>query len=234
MSPILITGAGQRIGLHCALQWLEQGIPVIATYRTERPAIQQLKDRGATVIQADFRNDNSIMQFITHLKETTHSLRAIIHNASEWITEDIEHASEDFQQLFTIHMQAPYLINLHCAELLQRSPQADIIHISDDSVRKGSSKHISYCASKAGLENLTLSFAKQLAPHTKVNCIAPSLVMFNEWDDENYKLKALNKSLLGVVPGAEEIYKAIEYLLNSTNITGSILSINGGRHLKTE
>lgn len=232
ISPILITGAGQRIGFYCAMQWLEQGVPVIVTYRQNRPTIDQLKNKGATVIQANFQNNESIMQFITQLKQTTTSLRAIIHNASTWLKDD--DIGEAFKELFTVHMQAPYLINLHCSELLMASSVADIIHITDDSVRKGSTDHIAYCASKAGLTNLTLSFAKQLAPHVKVNCIAPSLVMFNEQDTASYKQKAVNKSLLNIVPGEQEIFRAINYLLDSSNITGEILSINGGRHLKTE
>lgn len=231
LSPIVITGAGQRVGLHCALRYLEQGIPIIATYRTERPTLQCLRDKGATLIQADFQTVSGIMQFIEQLKGITSSLRAIIHNASEWLPEQEDAV---FERLFMVHMQAPYLINLHCAELLAVAQPADIVHISDDVVSKGSDKHIAYCATKAGLENLTLSFAKLLAPHIKVNCIAPALVMFNEGDDEDYKNKAIKKSLLGIVPGAEEIFKALDYLLSSSNVTGTILSVNGGRHLKTE
>lgn len=229
-SPILITGAGQRIGYYCAMQWLEKGVPVIATYRQHRPSIVELEKNGAILIQANFQDTESIMQFITQLKQTTSSLRAIIHNASDWLMDN--KTGEAFEQLFTIHMLAPYLINLHGKELLSASTTADIIHITDDSVRKGSDKHIAYCASKAGLANLTLSFAKQLAPHIKVNTIAPSLVMFNESDNEDYKQKAISKSLLGIVPGEQEIFKAINYLLDSSNITGTTLCINGGRHLK--
>lgn len=229
-SPILITGAGQRIGFYCAMQWLEQGIPVIVSYRQKRPTIDQLKNNGATTIQANFQDNESIMQFIKQLKQTTTSLRAIIHNASTWLRDD--DTGNTFEQLFTVHMQAPYLINLHCSELLKASNRADIIHITDDSTRKGSTDHIAYCASKAGLTNLTLSFAKQLAPHIKVNCIAPSLVIFNEQDTASYKQQAISKSLLKVVPGEQEIFKAINYLLDSSNITGEVLSINGGRHLK--
>lgn len=56
--------------------------------------------------------------------------------------------------------------------------------------------------------------------------------MFNEGDDEAYKQKALKKSLLETVPGAQEAVKAMHYLLNSDYITGQTLHLNGGRHLK--
>lgn len=229
-SPILITGAGQRVGFYCALKWLEQGLPVIATYRQQRENLNILRDKGAQLIQANFQDNHSILIFIDKLKTITSSLRAIIHNASTWSTDDL--TGDAMNELLAVHVQAPYLLNLHCKDLLMASPLADIIHITDDNTRKGSADHIAYCASKAGLTNLTLSFAKSFAPHIKVNSIAPALVMFNENDSEEYKQAAINKSLLGVVPGEQEIFKTINYLLDSTNITGEIIHINGGRHLK--
>ena len=91
---------------------------------------------------------------------------------------------------------------------------------------------MAYAASKAALHNLTLSFAKKLAPQVKVNSIAPALLMFNEGDDDAYKEKALKKSLLEIVPGAKEAVKAMNYLFDSDYITGQTLHLNGGRHLK--
>ena len=124
------------------------------------------------------------------------------------------------------------LINLHCADLLRRSQPADNVHISDDVARKGSANRIAYCASKAGLDSLTLSFAAQLAPQIKVNGIAPALIQFNEDDDDEYRSKTLAKSALSIEPGAEVIYQSLRYLLDNPYVTGTTLTVNGGRHLK--
>ena len=91
---------------------------------------------------------------------------------------------------------------------------------------------MAYAASKAALHNLTLSFAKRLAPKVKVNSIAPALLMFNDGDSDHYKEKARTKSLLEVVPGAQEAVKAMHYLMQSEYITGQTLHLDGGRHLK--
>ena len=56
--------------------------------------------------------------------------------------------------------------------------------------------------------------------------------MFNEGDDDTYKQKAIKKSLLELVPGAQEAVKAMNYLLDSDYMTGQTLHLNGGRHLK--
>ena len=231
-APILITGAGQRIGLHCAQQLLADGYPVIFTYRSERPGVQTLRDLGAVALFADFSTDAGILDFIQRLKAHTDRLRAIVHNASAWLAETPETQTGAFMQMFSVHMLAPYLINLHCSELLKRSNPADIVHISDDVTRKGSSKHIAYCATKAGLESLTLSFAAKLAPRIKVNGIAPAMLLFNPDDNAAYRTKALAKSVLGIEPGAEVIYQSLRYLLDNPHVTGTTLTVNGGRHLK--
>lgn len=231
-APVLITGASQRVGLHCAERLLHEGQPVIISYRSERPGVQRLKELGAVVIQADFSSQESVMHFIAQLKAQTDSLRAIVHNASDWLAETPGDEAEVFTRLFSVHMLAPYLINLHCAELLQRSEVADIVHIGDDVTRKGSSKHIAYSASKAGLENLTLSFAARFAPHIKVNGIAPAMLMFQPDDDAAYRAKTLAKSALGIEPGAEVIYQSLRYLMDNPYVTGTTLTLNGGRHVK--
>lgn len=109
--------------------------------------------------------------------------------------------------------------------------QADIIHMSDYVASTGSKKHIAYAASKAALDNLTLSFATQLAPLVKVNSIAPALLMFNQHDDATYRKKALKKSLLGITPGEAEGVSAIRYILESRYLTGKVIALDGGRHL---
>ncbi len=231
-APILITGASQRIGLHCAKRLLQNGQPVIVSYRTQRPGLSELSDLGAQLLPADFSSEAGIIDFISRLKQSTQSLRAIVHNASDWLDDSVGAEAEVFQQMFSVHMLAPYLINLHCAELLRRSSPADIVHISDDVTRQGSRQHIAYSASKAGLDNLTLSFAARFAPHIKVNGIAPALVLFNEDDDEGYRSKRLAKSALGIEPGAEVVYQSLQYLLNNPYVTGTTLTLNGGRHVK--
>ena len=111
-APILITGASQRVGLHCAERLLDDGHAVIVTFRSEKPALQRLRERGALTLQADFRDEASIMAFIDVLKSHTDSLRAIVHNASAWFAEAAGEEAASFQQLFTVHMLAPYLLSL--------------------------------------------------------------------------------------------------------------------------
>ncbi|MDC8805009.1 dihydromonapterin reductase [Halomonas pacifica] len=234
-SPVLITGGAQRLGRHCAERLLDDGHPVIISYRRERPELDELRRRGAVTLAADFASEAGILDFIARLKAETRSLRAIVHNASDWAPDTTgDEAGTNFERLFRVHMQAPYLINLHCRELLEAcsEPQRDIVHMTDYVVRKGSKKHAAYAASKAGLDNLTLSFAALYAPRIQVNAIAPALIMLNEGDDEAYAEKARAKSVMEMVPGPGVIYQSLRYLLDNRYVTGVTLPVDGGRHLR--
>ncbi|PLM49622.1 dihydromonapterin reductase, partial [Klebsiella michiganensis] len=71
-----------------------------------------------------------------------------------------------------------------------------------------------------------------LAPEIKVNAIAPSLILFNEGDDAEYRKQALDKSLMKIAPGEKEISDLIEYLFSSRYVTGRSFAVDGGRHLR--
>lgn len=230
--PVLITGAARRVGLHCAHRLLDAGYRLIISYREHHETVDQLQAAGVTCLHADFSSESGIHAFVTQIKEHTSSLRAIIHNASLWQPDPQPACGSAFNELFHVHMLAPYLINLGCEPLLRQSSVADIIHISDDVTRRGSAQRIAYSASKAALDNMTLSFASQFAPHIKVNGISPALIMLHEHDDDSYRQTALNKSVLKTIPGPEVVFQAIEYLLNNPYVTGTTLTLNGGRHLK--
>lgn len=232
--PILITGGGRRIGLALAHHFLTLHQPVIVSYRNEYPSIEGLRQAGATCIQADFSTDEGILRFAETVKSTTRGLRAIIHNASAWQAETPgTPLSETLASMLQIHVHAPYLLNHALEELLRGQGHAasDIIHFTDYVVERGSDKHIAYAASKAALDNMTRSFARKLAPEVKVNAIAPSLILFNEEDDAEYRQKALNKSLMKIVPGEKEVIDLIDYLLTSCYVTGRSFGVDGGRPL---
>ena len=236
-APILITGGGRRLGRHAAETFADGGQPVIITYRTDRPELDSLRAKGIVTLQADFSDQTGILDFIERLKAETSSLRAVIHNASDWLPDQkgVDNASlmqsaEGFQHLFSVHMLAPFLINQACESLLlAHHGSRDIIHLTDAVVRKGSKKHGAYVATKAGLESLTQSFAARFAPDIKVNAIAPALIMFQPGDDAEYREKALKKSALQIEPGAEVITQTIRYVLENAYLTGVILPVEGGR-----
>ncbi|MDP2561365.1 dihydromonapterin reductase [Psychrobium sp. 1_MG-2023] len=240
---ILITGIGKRLGLALATHFLAQGYHVVGTYRTTYPALDGLKSQAADLYQVDFYQQAQVDEFVALIKHQYSSLRAIIHNASDWLPDNSHDSSSEYSsaqvmlKMMTIHASIPYQINLACQGLLKNTHNeagnfADIIHLSDYVAEKGSKKHIAYAASKTAMNSLTLSFSALLAPEVKVNSISPALIKFNEHDDNAYKAKAINKALLAKEAGYEEIIRAIEFILSSEYMTGRNMQLDGGRHLK--
>ena len=236
MSPVVITGGAQRLGLATARALRQQGYDVVVTYRRFRPVLRELQCQGIETLEADFNDEQGAIDFANVLYERYESIRGLIHNASEWMPEsdDLDDAAV-MRSMLNIHVMAPYLINQRCGDLLARHGEAhghaDIIHMTDYVAGTGSRKHIAYAASKAALDNLTLSFASKYAPRVKVNSVAPALLMFNQDDDADYRERARKKSLLGIVPGVEEGVTTIQYVLESRYLTGKTIALDGGRHL---
>ncbi|MEZ9050855.1 dihydromonapterin reductase [Vibrio sp. F13] len=234
---ILITGVGKRLGFALAQQLISDGYKVVGTYRSDYPQLKILRDSGADLQQVDFYQQSSLEGFLHYVGQEYKTLRAIIHNASDWKPENktnpSENASQIMHQMMTIHATVPYLVNLMLKDqLMSGDKTSDIIHISDYVAEKGSKKHIAYAASKAALNNLTLSFSAMLAPKVKVNTLSPAMIKFNEHDDEAYKTKALKKALIPSEAGFEEVIDGIKFVLASHYMTGRTLHLDGGRHLK--
>lgn len=234
-SPVLITGVGKRLGYALAKDMLSQGFEVIGTYRSHRAEVDELQELGATLYACDFYQQDGLDHLIETIKSEHNSLRAIIHNASDWLPDGAgESSSQVFAKMIQVHASAPYQINLALHDLLLNDSEAsqDIIHISDYVAETGSKKHIAYAASKAALSNLTQSFAASMAPRVKVNEIAPALILFNDHDSDAYKEKAVKKALIPREGGIDEFLSSVWYLLGSQYVTGRTMHLDGGRHLK--
>ncbi|MGI2165973.1 dihydromonapterin reductase [Shewanella oncorhynchi] len=246
-SPIIITGVGKRIGYALAKHFLAQGQQVIGTYRSHYDSIDELNALGATLYPCDFYDDAQVRTLIAELAKLP-QIRAIIHNASDWLPDPVLTKNESLksttfapsqvlQRMMQVHVSVPYQLNLALEAQLRAAAGdeiggSDVIHITDYVAEKGSQKHIAYAASKAALHNMTLSFAAKFAPEVKVNSIAPAMILFNAGDDAAYQQKTLAKALLPKEAGNEEIIDLVEYLLNSRYVTGRCHNVDGGRHLR--
>ncbi|BCN94152.1 dihydromonapterin reductase [Thiomicrorhabdus immobilis] len=234
-NAVLITGGGQRIGAYLVRQFLSQtDFPVVFTYRTPRSEVEELIALGAIAIPVDFSDSKNLPGLVEEVKTHVKSLRALIHNASVWLSDAQAPAlSAEYADLFKVHVEVPSYLNEHLHPLLlaSSSRHKDIISLSDYSVSRVADSHIAYLASKAALQTLSQGFAKKFAPDIKVNDIAPALIQFNKGDSDVYKQKRLAQAALPIEPGAIVVWQAVEYLMNSSYTTGTILQLDGGRHL---
>jgi len=155
-SPILLTGTSKRVGLELAMRLAEHGHDVLAVSRAEQaPAHPRIQH-----FQADLQVREQREALIAHVHAHYDALRGIVHNASQWLDDDLD----NLEAMFRLHVEAPFHLNQSLGQWLIRAGRADIIHVCDESASRGSKNHVAYAATKAALQNMTLSFAEMYAP----------------------------------------------------------------------
>lgn len=235
IDAVLVTGAGRRVGLHLAQRLHAQKRPIIAHHRTWTEELGELQKQGVLCVAADLATDDGIDHLVTSVRGAVSSLRAVVHNASTFAAtaRATAEALHQFDVFYAVHMRAPFALNMALADLLAlcSEKRADIVHITDIYADNPNPIFDAYCASKAGLQNLTLSFAKRLAPKIKVNAVQPGPVLFKEWHGPQARQRVLSETLLGEEGGVEAIGIAVEALLANPFQTGAIIAVDGGRRL---
>ena len=236
-APILITGAGNGIGFFCARYLKQHGFPILGHFHHTLSDKEEFDKICSDKFQADLCDRNAVAEMCEAISKRYSTLRGIIHNASTFapMSPDPLEAYRQMKKFTAIHMLAPFQINLALKKLLfsqaENQVPADIIHITDIYAENPNPKFANYCATKAGLENLSQSFAKQFAPQVKVNTIQPGPISFKPFHDENNQADVIDSTLLNRQGTPEAIAKAILSLFDNDYITGTRLQVDGGRHL---
>ena len=230
--PIIVTGGGTRLGHALARYYLYNDQPVIITYRTPRPEVDQLQALGATCICADFSTDEGIYHLGRQLVDICPKLKSIVHNASSWLKDPgVFSDLHSLALMMRIHVGAPMILSDLMRPALLKSENPSVVNISDHVANRGSDRHMAYAASKSAMLNLTKSQAKKYAPGIRVNALCPALLEFRDDDDLEYRKMAIAKSPLKRVPGFQVAIESICYLQENQYTTGTILPLDGGRPL---
>tara|TARA_B110000459_G_C16567161_1_gene474558 strand:+ start:838 stop:1554 length:717 start_codon:yes stop_codon:yes gene_type:complete len=142
--------------------------------------------------------------------------------------------NEDVDSHFSINTKGA-LFAAQFAEQKLKSANGSVVFISSVAAQKGFMKHALISMCKAALEGLTVALAKELSPHIRVNCIAPSLTK-TALSESLVSAPAVAKALgdahaMKRLGEATDIASAIEFLISqqSSWITGQMIPVDGGR-----
>ena len=110
-----------------------------------------------------------------------------------------------------------------------------IINISSIYGLTGGSYAVAYSATKAGIDGITKSLAKELGPsNIKVNSIAPGCINTdmnsNLSDDDWNEIKSITP--LGKIGQPSDIAKCVKWLVDDSFTTGQVIAIDGGWTIK--
>lgn len=237
---ILITGAAKRIGREIALSFFDKGWDIVIHYNSSKNDAQVLademnaqRDDSAIIAQANLDNADEIIKLVDQTLSKNNRIDALVNNASTFYPTPIGNFSEDdWNLLMGSNLKAPlFLIQSFFKEL--KKNKGFIINITDINVDKALINHSIYLAAKSGLQTLTRSLAKELAPDIRVNAIAPGAILEppnTEWTTEQ-KNTIINSVPLGRMGSEKDIADAAIFLSEAEYVTGQILNIDGGKSL---
>ncbi|MEH6579611.1 MAG: pteridine reductase [Amphritea sp.] len=237
----LVTGAARRIGATIAQHLHKQGYRVIVHYNNSAEAAHRLADElnsqqadTAQALQADLNNSQQVNSLAENVIKVWGRLDLLINNASSFFPTPLEKSSENqWNELINSNLKAPYFL---CSSLAQelRSNQGAIINLIDIHAQRALPGYPIYSIAKAGLQMLTLSLAKELAPQVRVNGVSPGPILWPEDAaalNEIEKEKIVDKTLLKRVGHPKDIAETVCFLANQHFITGQIIAVDGGKSL---
>ena len=121
-----------------------------------------------------------------------------------------------------------------CQEALPymiRRKEGSIINISSIWGLKGASCESAYSVTKAGIDALTKSLAKEVGPsNIRVNSIAPGIINtdMNKFLNENEKKEIIDEIPLQRIGKVEDVAQCTKWLIEEKYITGQVIQIDGG------
>jgi dihydromonapterin reductase/dihydrofolate reductase len=231
MPHIVITGASRRLGLFLSQAFIKQGWNVTALTRSTSDELSQVDSPNLNIIEVDYSDPEHLANACADI--ATNGLDVIVHNASYFAPDETGSAASlnQLKAMTRTHIELPLQLNSLLAEALAASDNGNIIHMTDIYVDNPNEEYANYCASKAGLENLSKSFAKKLAPKVRVNTIQPGALAFLPEHSEDAKTVVLQNSLLKIEAGFDPILRAIHSIIDNPFITGTAIKVDGGRSI---
>ena len=244
---VVVTGGDRGIGRATAIRFAREGFSVIITYRIDKDAakrvVNELLSAGATsamYYQVDVSDLGSVKRFADQLSSLIEHLNVLVNNAGIIDFSGLEDVTpERWDEVIRVDLYGPFYVTKALLPLMKRAPWASIVNVSSISGQTGNVvAGIAYAAAKAGLIGLTKKLAIELARFSiRVNAVAPSFVETDMTapflSDPKLRSQVISMHPLGRIARPEDVAEAIYFLANpdrSGNITGHVLSINGGRY----
>jgi len=244
----LVTGASRGIGRAIALQLGERGVKVGVTYRENTAAAEEVLDllpgRGHALFQADMGDPGAVDRLWDEATRHFGSVDIVVNNAAVYeehppLSTGPAAWRRAWKRTLEANLAGPANLS-HLAALAMASKGGGrIVNISSRGAFRGEPEAPAYGASKAGLNALSQSLAKALAPSgVLVFCVAPGWVdtdMAAEYLEGPLAGEILAQHPLGRVASADEVARAAVFcaLDAPAAMTGSIIDVNGASYLRT-
>lgn len=247
----LVTGAARRLGRAMALGLAARGHDVAVHFGSSsddaEATARALRDAGvrAVTLSADLLDEDQAAALVPRAAEALGGpLTLLVNNASTFDYDNFRTASRHtWERNIGTNLRAPFLLTQAFAAQVPEAgrqggrgegaaeARALIVNMLDQRVRKLTPEFASYTIAKMGLLALTETSARALAPHVRVNAIAPGSTLQGAHQSRAQFDAQRSASILERGAEPSDIVAALDYLIDARAVTGQVIVVDGGQHL---
>ncbi|KGW74886.1 short chain dehydrogenase family protein [Burkholderia pseudomallei MSHR2990] len=245
MSSLLavVSGGTRGIGLALSTRLVTLGYRVIALYRHDEQAARAAVDAVPGELHAlrlDVADPTAVRETIARLVATHGAPDVLVNNAG--VNRDrpfLELSDDDWRAVLDANLSGPFYLTRALAPAMLAAGGGAIVNIGATTGIRPRTNGANYCASKAGLLQLTKCLALELAPTIRVNCLIPGMTDTEELrvrfglDDPDKLADVLAQIPQRRIGTPDDIADALEYLIGSQGryVTGQKLIVDGGQFM---
>lgn len=240
MALAIVTGSSRGIGEATAIKLAEDGFDVLVNYlgNQERAeaVVAKIEALGqkAIAVKANVSDAEEVKEMIRIAIETFGSIDVVVNNAG--ITRDnltMRMKAEDFDDVIATNLKGVFNVVQSVTRQMLKQRSGVIINMSSVVGALGNAGQANYVASKAGVEGLTKTFAREFASRgVRVNAVAPGFIVSDMTDKLGADLvEGMKQQIpLGTLGEVNDIAEAVSFLASNKAkyITGQTLHVNGG------
>ena len=235
---IVIVGGSRGIGASTARACSRAGAKVSIVYRSNASAAAQVTDalaNGGAAYPADATDQEALQHAMDQAAQDHGPIHGLVISAGIFEGEPIQEMSLEFwRRTMSSNLDSTFL---SVKTALPHMQEGSIVIVSSTAGQRGSAVYSAYATSKGAQLLFMRSMAKELAPHIRVNAVAPG---WTETDMADASLTALGREEvtqefpLGHIGTPEEVADAILFLLSDLSrfVTGTTVTVDGGSDMR--
>lgn len=230
----IVTGGSKGIGASIVKKLSQNGYSVILNYNTSKIKAEKiaLTNKNIHLFKADVSNYFEVQSLVNYAITNFGKIDLLVNNAGIDLIKTINDTSiEDFDNILKTNLYSAFYTSKEVSKYMINQKFGSIINISSIWGLIGASCEMAYSVSKAGLDAMTKSLAKELGPsNIRINSIAPGIIDtdMNKFLNEKEKKSIISEIPLEKIGNVSDISECVLFLANSSYITGQIIQVNGG------
>jgi acetoacetyl-CoA reductase/3-oxoacyl-[acyl-carrier protein] reductase len=239
----VVSGATRGIGRALSRRLIKLDHRVVGLYRTDdAAATDAAADLGAgfTSMRCDVADADAVDVAAAAIRARFGAPRVLVNNAG--VNADrpfLEMSVDDWRRVVDTNLTGAFLLSRAIVPLMRAADDPVVVNIGATTGIRPRRNGVNYCASKAGLLQLTKCMALELAPQIRVNCLIPGMTLTDELvtrfrlDDPEALARVLAEIPLNRIGDTDDIADALEFLVGtrSAYLTGQKLVVDGGQFM---